>query len=66
METSFKRSSYLLVVPLLALSVGAGSLGAQAHSLADVLSGRVTDLAGKPVGDAQVITTAIASGLTRS
>lgn len=39
---------------------------AQAGNRADVLTGRVTDLNGRPVADAQVGATALGSGLTRS
>jgi hypothetical protein len=53
-------------IPALALSLVAAALGAQTESKADVLSGRVTDLAGKPVADAQVISTASGSGATHS
>jgi hypothetical protein len=42
------------------------ALGAQEHSGNDVLTGRVTDLAGKPVADAQVGATSLRTGLTRS
>lgn len=56
--------SFLTLI-LLALGAGARIVYAQEPS-ADVLSGRVTDLAGKPVPDAQVISTAPASGVTRS
>src|SRR3954470_6072578 len=56
----------VITIPALALCLAAGALGAQADQRADVLSGRVTDVAGKPVADAQVMTTAIGSGTTRS
>jgi hypothetical protein len=55
-----------LPLAALCLCLGARALQAQTEPRADVLSGRVTDLAGKPVADAQVITTAPASGVTRS
>jgi Carboxypeptidase regulatory-like domain len=41
-------------------------LQAQEHSSNDILTGRVTDLAGKPVADAQVGATSLRTGLTRS
>src|SRR3954462_3291049 len=59
-------ASFPLGAIALALSVAAGALGAQSDQRADVLSGRVTDVAGKPVAEAQVITTAVGSGTTRS
>ena len=59
-----KAFSFLLLVPI-ALGAGTGILTAQEPS-ADILSGRVTDVAGKPVPDARVISTAQASGETRS
>jgi hypothetical protein len=55
----------LLILPV-ALGAGAGILTAQTEPAADVLSGRVTDLAGRPVPEAQVISTAPGSGVTRS
>ena len=42
------------------------ALQAQEHSGSDVLAGRVTDLTGKPVADAQVGATSLRTGLTRS
>src|SRR3954467_12736035 len=56
----------VITIPALALCLAAGALGAQSDQRADVLSRRVTDVAGKPVADAQVITTAVGSGATRS
>lgn len=61
-----KRALSLLILIPLALGAVAGILSAQAEPAADILSGRVTDIAGKPVPDAQVISTAQASGVTRS
>ena len=55
-----------LLLISLALGVGPGILAAQTEPAVDILSGRVTDVAGKPVADAQVISTAPASGVTRS
>ncbi|GAC1462213.1 MAG: hypothetical protein PVSMB1_12880 [Gemmatimonadaceae bacterium] len=54
------------VLPLLALYVAPAVLQAQAEARTDVLTGRVTDLAGKPVADAQVVARSLGSGLTRS
>lgn len=54
----------LLPSPLLAalaLCVASGAVGAQA----DVLSGRVTDVAGKPIADAEVTGVAAGTGTTR-
>jgi hypothetical protein len=42
------------------------ALRAQAEARADILSGRITDLTGRPVADAQVGATSLGSGLTRS
>jgi hypothetical protein len=51
---------------LLALSIAPAALRAQADGRADILTGRVTDLTGKPVADAQVAATSLGSGLTRT
>jgi len=51
---------------LLALSIAPAALRAQGDGRADVLSGRVTDLTGKPIADAQVAATSLGSGLTRT
>jgi hypothetical protein len=51
---------------LLALSIAPAALRAQGDSRADILTGRVTDLTGKPVADAQVAATSLGSGLTRT
>jgi len=59
-----KAFSFLILIPV---ALGAGATIAPAQELgADVLSGRITDMTGKPVADAQVISTAQASGVTRS
>jgi Carboxypeptidase regulatory-like domain len=42
------------------------ALRAQAEPRADILTGRITDLTGRPVADAQVGATSLGSGLTRS
>jgi hypothetical protein len=56
-----------LTVPfLLALCLAPAPLRAQAEARIDILTGRVTDLTGKPVADAQVGVTSLGSGLTRS
>jgi hypothetical protein len=51
---------------LLALSIAPATLLAQGDGHADILTGRVTDLTGKPVADAQVAATSLGSGLTRT
>jgi hypothetical protein len=51
---------------LLALSIAPVALRAQGGGRADILTGRVTDLTGKPVADAQVAATSLGSGLTRT
>jgi hypothetical protein len=51
---------------LLALSIAPAALRAQGDGRADILSGRVTDLTGKPIADAQVAATSLGSGLTRT
>jgi hypothetical protein len=51
---------------LLALSIAPATLRAQADGRADILTGRVTDVTGKPVADAQVAATSLGSGLTRT
>jgi len=50
----------------LAVCLTAATLQAQADTRADVLTGRVTDLTGKPVPDALVGATSMGSGRTRS
>lgn len=59
-------TQFPFVVSLLAFSLLGAPLRAQSDSGVDVLSGRITDLAGKPIADAQVITTAAGSGVTRT
>ena len=54
------------VISLLALSLAPAALQAQTEARADILTGRVTDLAGRPVADAQVGATSLGSGRTRS
>src|SRR5207237_4259575 len=56
----------LTTLSLLALCLAPAALDAQADTRADILMGRVTDLTGRPVADAQVGATALGSGLTRS
>jgi hypothetical protein len=51
---------------LLALSLAPAALRAQGDGRADILTGRVTDLTGKPIADAQVAATSLGSGLTRT
>jgi len=55
-----------LALPMMALCLGATALQAQLEPRADMLSGRVTDLVGKPVADAQVIATASGIGTSRA
>lgn len=55
-----------LVASLLAFSLAGTPLHAQTAGGVDVLSGRVTDLTGKPIADAQVIAFATAPGVTRT
>jgi Carboxypeptidase regulatory-like domain len=54
------------VLSLLALCLAPAGLYAQTAIRSDVLTGRVTDLTGKPVADAQVGATSLGSGLTRT
>jgi hypothetical protein len=54
------------VIPLLAFCLVPAALWAQAEARTDVLTGRVTDLTGKPVADAQVGAKSLGSGLMRS
>jgi hypothetical protein len=56
----------VLTAYLSLLSLLPAVLQAQEHSSNDILTGRVTDLAGKPVPDAQVGATSLRTGLTRS
>lgn len=50
----------------LSLCLAPAALHAQAQPGADVIAGRITDLAGRPVPDAQVAVTSLGSGLTRT
>jgi hypothetical protein len=54
------------VIHLLALCLASATIQAQTETRADVLTGRVTDLTGKPIADAQVGATSLGSGRTRS
>jgi hypothetical protein len=54
------------IISLLALCLAPAALPAQTEVRADILTGRVTDLAGKPVADVQVGATSLGSGRTRS
>ena len=58
--------SFPCIAAVLACSLVGAPLRAQTEPAADVLSGRVTDLTGKPIADAQVITTAAGSGASRT
>ncbi len=58
---------YLTVhLSLLCFCLAPAALQAQSEPRADILTGRVTDLTGRPVADAQVGATSLGSGLTRS
>jgi len=54
------------VSSILALCLAPAGLRAQTVTRSDVLTGRVTDLTGRPVADAQVGATSLGSGLTRT
>ena len=54
------------VLSLLALCLAPVALQAQTEGRVDILTGRVTDLNGKPVAEAQVGATSLGSGRTRS
>ncbi len=54
------------VLSILALCLAPAGLCAQTVTRSDVLTGRVTDLTGRPVADAQVGATSLGSGLTRT
>ena len=54
------------ILLLLPLCLASGALRAQTEGRVDILTGRVTDLTGKPVADAQVGATSLGSGRTRS
>lgn len=56
----------ITVLLLLALCLTPAPLRAQEGAGVDILTGRVTDLTGKPIADAQVGVTSLRSGLTRS
>ncbi len=56
---------YLTNLFLLALCLAPSAVLAQSEGRADVLTGRVTDVTGRPVADAQVGATSVGSGLTR-
>lgn len=55
-----------LHLSLLCFCLAPATLEAQTEAGTDILSGRVTDLTGKPVAEAQVGATSLGSGLTRS
>jgi hypothetical protein len=54
------------ILLLLALYIAPAALRAQVEARADILTGRVTDLTGKPIADVQVAATSLGSGLTRT
>ena len=60
------RALSTLSLALLAICPVPTVLKAQANAKADILMGRVTDVTGRPVADAQVGATALGTGLTRS
>ena len=55
-----------IFIPILALCLFAGSAQSQTEARTDVISGRVTDLNGRPVADALVGATAPGSSVTRT
>jgi hypothetical protein len=55
-----------VLLSLLCFCLAPAGLSAQPEARTDILTGRVTDLSGKPVADAQVGATSGGSGLTRS
>jgi hypothetical protein len=58
---------YLTVrLSILCLCLTPAALQAQPDATSDILTGRVTDLTGKPIADAQVGATSLRSGLTRT
>ena len=58
---------YLTVrLPIVCLCLTAAAVQAQPDATSDILTGRVTDLTGKPIADAQVGATSLRSGLTRT
>ena len=66
-DVSSKPMQYLAVrLSILCLCLTPAALQAQPDSRIDVLTGRVTDLTGKPIADAQVGATSLRSGLTRT
>jgi Carboxypeptidase regulatory-like domain len=54
------------VLSLVVLCLAPVALQAQTEGRVDILTGRVTDLTGKPIADAQVGATSLGSGRTRS
>lgn len=55
-----------LAASLLTVCLAPMAIAAQTEYKTDILTGRVTDLSGRPVADAQVGATSLATGLTRS
>lgn len=55
-----------LTASLLTVCLAPMTIAAQTEYKTDILTGRVTDLSGRPVADAQVGATSLATGLTRS
>jgi len=60
------RKPKLLLLSLCALCLASAAVDAQTEGRTDILAGRVTDLTGKPVADAQVGVTAVTSRITRT
>jgi hypothetical protein len=60
------RDLSVLSFPLVALCLATAAVQAQTGARNDVLTGRITDLTGKPLADAQVGATSLSSGRTRS
>ena len=56
---------YLIDITLLAFCLVPSAVQAQGDGRADILTGRVTDVTGRPVADAQVGATSLGSGMTR-
>lgn len=57
---------HLTVISLLCFCLAPAALQAQTEARTDVLTGRVTDVTGKPIADAHVGATSLASGRTRT
>jgi hypothetical protein len=60
------RKPTFLLLSLCALCLASAAVDAQTEGGNDILAGRVTDLTGKPVADAQVGVTSVTSRITRT